>query len=140
MTRRVAVDGLKQDTPNLISGTPVLPTESIESDEFKADFNPDEGTVSFQLEDSTPVVMKSPKTRQFLLLESFIKTAEPEYKTESFIAIKLASLCITKFGTLDKVSFDYLLDELEFTDLERLAAAISCFRDKLDAIASKAVR
>lgn len=131
----VAVDGLKQDTPNLISGDSVLPSES---NEFKVEYNPDEGTASFELEDGTPVVMKSPKTRQLLRLESFISSADPEYRTDSFTAVKLASLCISKFGDKDSVTFDYLLDELDFTDLERLAAALSCFRDKLEAITRKA--
>ncbi|MBD2168062.1 hypothetical protein H6G04_27125 [Calothrix membranacea FACHB-236] len=127
----VAVENSKQEAP-----TPELPSES---NEFKVNYNPDEGIASFELKDGTPVVMKSPKTRQFLLLESFMNSAEPEYKSVSFMGVKLASLCITKFGNRDSVTFDDLLDELDFTDLERLAAAISCFQDKLDAIASKAV-
>jgi hypothetical protein len=136
MVRKVAIEGVKQDNPNLIISTP---EQKSDESEFQAEFNEEEGVVSFSLEDGTPVVMKSPKTRQFLLLESFLKSAEQEYKTESFVAVKLASLCITKFGEKDKVSFDQLLDELEIIDLERLAAALSVFRDKLEAIGRKAL-
>jgi hypothetical protein len=136
MARRVS-EGVIQDTPNLISSEEITPQSDnpVLSTEVNTIYNQEEGKVSFSLEDGTQVVMKSPKTRQFLLLESFIKSVEPEYKTESFIAIKLASLCITKFGNEDKISFDNLLDNLEINDLERVAEAITCFRDKLESIA-----
>lgn len=116
---------------------PTINKDSDKSDELKIEYNPEEGIANFSLEDGTSVEMKYPKTRQFLLLESFMKSAEPEYRTESFAAVKLASLCITKFGDKDKVTFDELLDTLEVSDLERVAAAIICFRDKLEAAARK---
>lgn len=131
MAKRVVIEGTNEQSPSLISNT--QPNQI----NFKSDYDEEAGIVSFQLEDGTPVVMKSPKTRQFLLLEGFMKSVEPEYKTESFIAVKLASLCITKFGNKDKVTFDELLDELEITDLERVAEAIMCFQDKLSALTGK---
>lgn len=137
MTKRHVAEGVKQDTPHLISGVSELPVESTESTEFQVEYNQEEGIASFSLEDGTAIVMKSPKTRQFLLLDSFMKSVDSDYKTESFVAVKLASLCITKFGDRDKVTFDELLDNLEITDLERVAAAIMCFRDKLEAVGRK---
>lgn len=130
MARKVIVEEPKQE--DIISLT-----QKEDSSEFSVEFNQEEGTVTFQLTDGTVVKMKSPKTRQFLLLESFIKSADEEYKTESFLALKLASLCITKFGTKDKISFEELIDTLEIEDVERVAAAIVCFRDKLEYLAGK---
>ncbi|UKO99362.1 hypothetical protein [Nostoc sp. UHCC 0870] len=133
MARKVIVEEAKEIAPvESIS----LPKE-VDSSEFQVEFNQEEGTVKFILTDGTPVEMKSPKSRQFLLLESFLKSADEDYKTESFIALKLASLCMTKFGDKDKVSFDELLDILEVEDIERVAASLSCFRDKLEYLARK---
>ncbi|MBD2196614.1 MULTISPECIES: hypothetical protein [Calothrix] len=132
MAKRVVIEGTPSESPTLINNES-QPIQEVEK-KSEIDFNAEEGIASFKLEDGTPVVMKSPKTRQFLLLESFMKSTEAEYKTESFIAVKLASLCITKFGNKDKVTFDELLDELEITDLERVAEAIMCFQDKLEAL------
>ncbi|MEH1966756.1 hypothetical protein [Nostoc sp.] len=118
----------------------VLQSETVEeSSEFKAEYDADAGIVSFELTDGTPIVMKSPKTRQFLLLESFMSTAEPEYKTNSFIALKLAALCITKYGKNTSISFDNLADNLEFEDMERLAAGLAFFQGKLESLSKSIV-
>lgn len=106
------------------------PQEKVNSSTtFEADFNQEEGVVSFKLTDGTPIEMKSPKARQLLLLESYIKNAPKEERTDSFVAMKFASLIITKFGDKDKISFDELLDNLETIDMKRVAAAIALFRD-----------
>ena len=106
---------------------------------FNAQYNPDEGVVTFELTDGTPVSMKSPKTRQFLLLDSFMNNSAEEYKTEAFILLKLASLCINKFGTKVSISFDELVDSLEFKDVERLASAIAFFQDKFEHLSGSTV-
>lgn len=133
MARKVIVEEVKEE----VSVEAISLPKEIDSSEFQVEFNQEEGTVKFVLTDETPVEMKSPKTRQFLLLESFLKSADEDYKTESFIALKLASLCMTKFGDKDKVSFDELLDILEVEDIERVAASLSCFRDKFEYLARK---
>jgi hypothetical protein len=118
----------------------VLQSETVEeSSEFKAEYDADAGIVSFQLTDGTPVVMKSPKTRQLLLLESFLNSAEPEYKTESFLALKLSALCIIKYGKNSSISFDNLIDNLELQDMERLAAGLAFFQDKLEYLSKAAI-
>lgn len=133
MVRKVIVEEPKQPTQEEIVSLP----EKEQSSEFQVEFNQEEGIVNFKLTDGTPVQMNSPKTRQFLLLESFVKSAESEYKTDSFIVLKLASLCITKFGAKDKISFEELIDTLEIEDVERVAAAIGCFQDKFKYLAGK---
>lgn len=113
--------------------------ETVETDKkFEAQYNPDSGVVTFELTDGTSVTMSSPKTRQFLLLESFIRSAGEEYKTESFMALKLASLCISKFGAKKAISFDELLDTLEIEDVERVAAALAFFQNKFDYLSKAA--
>ena len=97
---------------------------------FEALYDSDTGVVTFELTDGTPVSMKSPKTRQFLLLESFMKQSPEEYKTESFLALKLASLCINKYAGKSNISFEELIDILEIEDVERVAAALTFFQDK----------
>jgi len=128
MAKKVLIEEVKQPQ--------VEEVFTLKSDEFKVNLDSDTQTVKFELTDGTSVEMKSPKTRQFLLLESFMKSAEDEYKTESFMALKLASLCITKFGDKDKVSFDELL-EIEIEDVERVAASLGCFRDKFEYLGRK---
>ncbi|MFS0515146.1 hypothetical protein ACEYW6_10535 [Nostoc sp. UIC 10607] len=118
----------------------VLQSETVEeSSEFKAEYDADTGIVTFELTDGTPVSMKSPKTRQFLLLESFLNSAEPEYKTESFLALKLSALCIIKYGKNTSISFDNLIDNLELQDMERLAAGLAFFQDKLEYLSKAAI-
>ncbi|MFN6460550.1 MAG: hypothetical protein RMZ41_001715 [Nostoc sp. DedVER02] len=112
--------------------------EVEKSGEFQATYNQDEQTVDFELTDGTPVQVKSPKAKQILLLEGFINTAPQEYKTDSFAMLKLASLCVTKFGDKAKLSFEELLELLELEDIERVAAAIGYFRDKLAYLGKKA--
>lgn len=106
-------------------------------DEFQATYDPDNQIVSFDLTDGTPVVIKSPKVKQFCLLESFVKQSPQEYLTDTFTLLKLASLCITKYGAKTSVSFDYLIDNLEIEDLERMVAGLGFFRDKLDYLTRK---
>ncbi|MDZ8259451.1 hypothetical protein [Nostoc sp. ChiQUE01b] len=137
----VKEESLKQDSANLISGEVIeVQSEAVEeSSEFTAEYDADAGIVTFKLTDGTPVAMKSPKTRQFLLLESFINSAEPEYKTESFLVLKLAALCTTKYGKNTSVSFDYLLDNLEGCDMKRVAAAITVFQDKFEFLSTPTI-
>lgn len=104
------------------------------STSFEAEFNEEEGLVSFHLTDGTPVEMRSPKTRQILQLESYIKTAPEDERTDSFVALKFASLVIIKFGDKSKISFDELLDNLEPFDIKRVAAALSLFRGILESL------
>lgn len=105
---------------------------------FDVTYDPDNQKVSLVLLDGTPVEITSPKAKQFLLLESFIKSAPEEYKTDSFVMIKLASVCITKYGDETSITFDALLDNLEIEDLERLVAGLTFFRDKLEYLTGRA--
>ncbi|BBD59503.1 hypothetical protein NIES2109_22900 [Nostoc sp. HK-01] len=95
---------------------------------FTVDYDDEAGIVSFELADGTPVVMKKPRTRQLLLIDSWRNSVEPEYLTNAFTSLKLASLCITKFGDKDKATFDDLAD-LDFENCERVVKALECFRD-----------
>jgi hypothetical protein len=107
---------------------------------FNVNHDPDNQVVSFELTDGTSVVMKSPKAKQFLLLESFAKQADQEYLTDSFIMLKLASVCITKYGNQSSITFNDLMDNLELEDIERVVSALSFFRDKLDYLARKSAK
>ncbi|MEH1957665.1 hypothetical protein [Nostoc sp.] len=133
MARKLVIEEVKE----LDKVEAALP-EVEKSDEFQAVYNQDEQTVDFELTDGTPIQVKSPKAKQFLLLEGFLKNSPEEYKTDSFAILKLASLCMTKFGKKSKVSFEELLEILELEDIERVAAAIGYFRDKLAYLGSKA--
>lgn len=132
MARKLVIEEVKE-LDNLV----IQPETESKSGEFEAQYNQEEGTVDFELADGTPVQVTSPKAKQFLLIEGFIKTAPEEYKTESFLIIKLASLCITKFGKKTKLTFDELLEVLEVEDIERVAAAIGYFRDKFEYLSRK---
>lgn len=141
MAKRV-IEEVKELTPqeDTTIEAEVLQSETVEeSSEFKAEYDADTGIVTFELTDGTPVAMKSPKTRQLLLLEGWISNVTEEYKTNSFIALKLAALCITKFGKNPSVSFDNLLDTIEFEDMERLAAGLAFFQDKLESLSKSTV-
>ena len=105
---------------------------------FDVTYDSDTQTVFLTLKDGTAVEITSPKAKQFLLLESFVKSAAEEYKTDSFVMIKLASLCITKYGEAKFITFDNLLDNLEIEDLERLVAGLTFFRDKLEYLTGRA--
>jgi hypothetical protein len=107
------------------------------SDKFEVNYDSDKQQVKFKLLNGTEVEISSPKAKQFLLLESFIKSASEEYKTDSFIMLKLVSLCITKFGNKTSITFNELLDLLEVEDIERLVAGLTFFRDKFDYIAKR---
>ncbi|AFY49008.1 hypothetical protein Nos7524_3208 [Nostoc sp. PCC 7524] len=133
MARKVVMEEMKQISSE---HTNSLVSEG-NNNEFQVEFNQEEGIVRFQLTDGTLIQLNSPKAKQFLLLDSYLKVAEEEFRTESFIALKLASLCITKFGDRDKISFNELLDILEIEDVERMAASLNCFRDKLEYLARK---
>ncbi|MBD2452248.1 hypothetical protein H6G76_35145 [Nostoc sp. FACHB-152] len=138
MAKRVITEVSKLDAVvETKSNEEVNTTPQEKSDEFQAAYDPDNQTVSFELVDGTPVVMKSPKVKQFGLLESFIKQSPQEYLTDTFTLIKLASLCITKFGDKSSVSFDQLINTLEIEDLERMVAGLGFFRDKLDYLTRK---
>ncbi|AUT00891.1 hypothetical protein CLI64_11050 [Nostoc sp. CENA543] len=95
------------------------------------------GTVSFELSDGTPIVMKKPKTRQLLLMQSWLETVSPEYRSNGFVALKLASLCTVKFGDADHATFDQLAD-VDFEDCERVVKALECFRDVFEHLQRKA--
>ncbi len=142
MRQKRVIEEVKELAPqeDTLKEAEVFQSETVEeSSEFKAEYDADAGIVSFELTDGTPVSMKSPKTRQFLLLESFMSTAEPEYRTNSFIALKLAALCITKYGKNPSISFDNLVDNLELQDTERLAAGLAFFQDKFEYLSKSVV-
>jgi hypothetical protein len=141
MARRV----VKEVDSNIeVNNSPELELNSQSENEdtslFTANYDPDNQTVSFELTDGTPVVMKSPKAKQFLLLESFAKQAEQEYLTDSFVMLKLASVCITKFGKKTSISFYDLVDSLELEDIERVVSCLGFFRDKLEYLARKSAK
>lgn len=95
---------------------------------FQVNYDDEAGTVSFEMADGTPVLLKKPKTRQLLLMQSWLSSAPDEYKTNAFMVFKLASLCTAKYGKKKELTFDELLD-LELEDAERMAKALECFRD-----------
>lgn len=98
---------------------------------FDVFYDEDKGELKFNLSDGTLVEMRSPTAKILLLLESWYqnpKTSE-DYKSTSFLMMKVASLCITKFGDKDKVTFDEFVDKLSIEDLERVVKAVACFRD-----------
>lgn len=140
MTKRRVIEEVKSmETPiEIQKQLPEVTEEQKESnDEFQAEYNSDNQTVSFELNDGTPVILKSPKVKQFGLLESFVKQSPQEYLTDMFTLLKLASLCTIKYGKKESISFDDLVDNLEIEDLERMVAALGFFRDKLNYLTRK---
>ncbi|MEA5603711.1 hypothetical protein [Nostoc sp. UHCC 0252] len=137
MARKLVIEEVKELDKAEVVQAQELPANEEESGEFQAQYNPDEQTVDFELLDGTPVQLKSPKAKQFLLMEGFIQTAPEEYKTNMFVLLKLASLCMTKFGSKSKLTFEELLEVLEVEDLERVAAAIFYFQDKITYLGRK---
>lgn len=118
-------------TRRKIQETTEKPIEEVQ-DSFEAIYDESTKEVRFELTSGIKIKLKSPKAKQFLLLDSFVKNAPEEYKTESFCTLKLASLCICKYGDKDSVTFDELIDELEVEDIERVVAGLSFFRDKFE--------
>lgn len=132
--------------PTATEETTLVPITSTEEEQFQepqekvfeVTHDEEAGTVSFSLVDGTPVVIRSPKPKDFLLISSFIKQAEPEYTSEEMILIKLMTLCITKFGSATKIDFHQFLDNLEdLEDLERLGKAFAFFRSAIERITSR---
>ncbi|WP_414579110.1 hypothetical protein [Anabaena sp. CCY 9402-a] len=109
----------------------------VEAKTFEVQYDDEAGTVSFNLSDGTPVILEKPKTRQMLLIESWLSSVEPEYKTSAFTTLKLASLCTIKYGEATKISFDKIID-IDFEDCERVVKALECFRDFFEHMAKRA--
>lgn len=138
MSKRIILDkaqgfGVSTQLPAEVKPTN-LTTEKVD---VNYSYDEEAGSVSFKFSDDTPVILKAPTTRQFLILEGFIKNADHDYRTEAFVALKLASLCIIKIGDKDKITFDELVDRLQFTDFERLAAGLEFFRDIIESVVKK---
>lgn len=129
MARKVTV--VEEPKPSVVASSPDTKTFTVEYDD-------EAGIVSFELADGTPVVMKKPRTRQLLLIDSWRNSVDLEYRTSAFTALKLASLCITKYGQNDKASFDDLAD-LDFEDCERVVKALECFRDVFEHLQQRAI-
>ncbi|MBD2060509.1 hypothetical protein H6F88_31705 [Oculatella sp. FACHB-28] len=117
---------------------PAIVEEQEEPKEFEITQDEEAGIVSFELVDGTPVVLRSPKPKDFLLMNSFVKLADDEYKTEEMLGFKLITLCMTKYGSKNKVDFYEFLDSVEdIEDLQRTATAFSFFRSNLERLQAK---
>lgn len=116
----------------------VTSVEAELEDNFEAVYDSEKQQVHITLTNGKEVILNSPKAKQFLLLESFVKSTLDEYKTDSFVVLKLASVCITKYGDKSSVTFDELLEDLEIEDLERIVAGLTFFRDKLEYLTKRA--
>lgn len=109
-----------------------------EVNSFELTHDEEAGTVSFSLVDGTPVILRSPKPKDFLLVNSFMKQAEPEYLTEEMLGFKLITLCMSKLGNQTKVDFYQFLDQVEdIEDFQRIGEAFNFFRDQLERLTSK---
>lgn len=116
--------------------------DTVQPGDFEIQFDEEAGIVEFQLENGTEIVIKEPKAKAFLLMNSWMQSAPEEYKSDQFAAMKLAHSCITKYSNPNKGSviptFNEFIDELEIEDIERVGAALGCFRKVFDRLAEKA--
>jgi hypothetical protein len=113
-----------------------------QGDSFEAQFDEEAGAVEFELVDGTSITIKEPKAKAFLLMNSWMQNASEEYKSDQFAAMKLAHSCMVNYSHPEKgnkiPTFDEFLDELEVEDIERVGAALGCFRNVFDRLADKA--
>lgn len=86
------------------------------------------GTIEFDFTTGQHIVLREPKAKQFLLMQSWMRTAPEEYQTEEFAMVRLAHACMK-----DAPPFDVFLDSLEAEDLLRLVSAIAFFRAHVEA-------
>lgn len=102
----------------------------------KASYDPESSTASFKLLNGIEVAMRPPKAKQLLLAQSWYQSVDADYKSGVMTALKLAQLCIVRFGDRQQVTLDELLDSLDEEnfkeDVERIAEALNYFRDRLD--------
>jgi hypothetical protein len=115
--------------------------ETIEKPKaFTYAYDDELGTVDFELTDGTPVTLRSPRTRDFLTVSSWLSTADAELQSDQMSILRMAAACMAKLGNgkaaLTHVTLDQLLDKLDETndpeDITRLAIAVNCFRDQLE--------
>ncbi|MGJ3244938.1 MAG: hypothetical protein ACFE0I_02555 [Elainellaceae cyanobacterium] len=106
------------------------PKSKVEdSNQMEIEFDEDANTATFSLTTGHQLTLSEPKPKQFLLLESWLQNADEEYRSNSFVVMKLAQLCLVDM----KVTFNQFLDMLDnFDDIERVAAAIGFFRNSLE--------
>ena len=95
--------------------------------QLELETNLENNSVKFQLSNGTELTLREPIGKDFLLMESWFRSAAIEYRDPQIMLIKLASLVATP-----QIGFEQLFDSLvEFDDIERVAAAIGTFRDRL---------
>lgn len=105
--------------------------EPIEEKILDAVFNSDDNTVEFSL-NGIDVTIREPNAKDFLLMESWLRNADEDYKDPQIMLIKLAQLCIVKYGSEKKVNFENFFNSLvSFDDVEVVATAIGFFRDPI---------
>ncbi|MBD2256653.1 hypothetical protein [Pseudanabaena sp. FACHB-2040] len=104
------------------TATPAAPEPEQEG--YTVQHDEEAGTVTFALLDGTEYTIKEPKAKAFLLMQGWYAKAPSEYQSDAFATVKLVHGCIQG----DKPGFDAFVDALELEDMERLGAALSCFR------------
>lgn len=113
-----------------------------QGDSFEVQFDEEAGIVEFSLENGAEITLKEPKAKAFLLMNSWMQSAPEEYKSNEFASMKLAHSCMIKYSHSEQGNaspkFEEFLDQLEVGDIERVAAALGCFRKVFNQLADKA--
>lgn len=99
---------------------------------FVYEYDDEAGTVDFELSDGTLVRLKSPTKKQLWAVTGWINSSGEDYRNDLMMMMKLAQVCVVKWGNLKAIAFDQMLEELEPADFKRLGAAVTCFRSGVE--------
>ncbi|MBW4421191.1 MAG: hypothetical protein KME13_18480 [Myxacorys californica WJT36-NPBG1] len=102
--------------------------KEVEEKGYEVDYDSTLDTASVVLSSGTQITLKSPKAKALLKMQSWYENASEEYQSDSFAAMKLAHTCLINSNQ----SFDEFLESLEIEDIERVGAALTCFRNVFD--------
>lgn len=118
---------IETEAQEAVAESPVVePTSQVKS--FTVEHDDEAGTVSFELADGTAVVLREPKAKQFLMVQSWIrKQPDEDLRSDEFAMLRLAHAAST--GLPDWNTF---LDNLEPEDMLRVVRAIGFFRDSIE--------
>lgn len=98
---------------------------------FVMEHDDEAGTVDFELLDGTPIQLKSPTKKQLWAVTGWLNSAGEDYRSDVMLTLKLAQICVAKWGDRPSIGFDEMLDTIDPVDFKRLGAAVSCFRDRM---------
>lgn len=139
-----------------LADKPVEPAEpaSVDAkDVGVATFDPELNRASVTISNGAFLVFREPKPKHFLKIESWLSNAPGEYRTDSFMNLKIAQVSLVSATfpnpvecesgsileeSLSAVSYEDFLDIFETPeDLEGVANCLGFFRDQITSFFSK---